>query len=66
MSASRFVCGSSVIIAGWLGATFLSDVPAKGYPKLDKKPATAFLNSSRPTGFTDADLKAAFPQAIIR
>lgn len=39
MNTRRFVCGSSIILAGWLGATFLHDVPAQRYPKLDKKTA---------------------------
>ena len=43
MNTRRFVSGSSVILAGWLGATFLNEVPEKSYPKLDKKPATAGL-----------------------
>ena len=41
MSIRRFVSGSSVILVGWLGATFLNEVPAQRYPKLDKNPATA-------------------------
>lgn len=41
MSNRRFVSGSSVILAGWLGATFLNEVPAQRYPKLDKKSVTA-------------------------
>lgn len=43
MNTRRFVSGSSVILAGWLGATFLNEVPSQRYPKLDKKPATAAL-----------------------
>lgn len=43
MSAIRFVRGSSIVIAIWLVITFLSDVPLKGYPKLDRKPTTAAL-----------------------
>ena len=41
MSTRRFVGGSSVILAGWLGATFLNEVPTQRYPKLDRRPATA-------------------------
>ena len=44
MNTRCFVSGSSVLLAGWLGATFLNDVPSQRYPKLDKKPATAALN----------------------
>ncbi|MEX1049692.1 MAG: hypothetical protein WED15_09195 [Akkermansiaceae bacterium] len=39
MNTKRFVTGSSVILAGWLGATFLNEVPSQRYPKLDKKTA---------------------------
>ncbi len=39
MSTRRFVSGSSVILAAWLGATFLNEVPAQRYPKLDKQAA---------------------------
>jgi hypothetical protein len=45
MNTRRFVSGSSVILAGWLGATFFNEVPAQRYPKLDKKPATAAVTS---------------------
>ncbi len=41
MNARKFVSVSSVILAGWLGATFLKEVPAQRYPKLDKRPETA-------------------------
>lgn len=41
MSTRHFVSGSSIILAGWLGATFLNEVPAQRYPKLDRTPATA-------------------------
>ena len=41
MNTRRFVSGSSVLLAGWLGATFLYDVPSQRYPKLDRKPTTA-------------------------
>lgn len=44
MNARRFVSGSSILLAGWLGATFLYEVPAQRYPKLDKKPATAAVS----------------------
>lgn len=43
MNTRRFICGSSIILAGWLGATFLYAVPAQRYPKLDKKSASAPL-----------------------
>ncbi len=46
MNTRRFVSGSSVILAGWLGATFLNEVPSQRYPKLDNKPATAATPAS--------------------
>ncbi|MES2439910.1 MAG: hypothetical protein V4584_12610 [Verrucomicrobiota bacterium] len=48
MNTSRFVSGSSIILAGWLGATFLNEVPSQRYPKLDKKPATASVEEANP------------------
>ena len=36
MNVRNFVSGSSVILVGWLGATFLNEVPSQRYPKLDK------------------------------
>lgn len=41
MNTRCFVSGSSIILAGWLGATFLNEVPSQRYPKLDKTPETA-------------------------
>ena len=40
MNIRNFVSGSSVILAGWLGATFLNEVPSQRYPKLDKSAST--------------------------
>ena len=39
MNTRRFVSGSSILLAGWLGATFLNEVPSQRYPKLDKNAA---------------------------
>lgn len=39
MNTRRFVTGSSVVLAAWLGATFLHEVPAQRYPKLQKNAA---------------------------
>jgi hypothetical protein len=39
MSTRKFVSGSSVILAGWLGATFFNEVPSQRYPKLEKTAA---------------------------
>ena len=41
MQLRHFVSGSSVILAGWLAVTFVHQVPAQRYPKLDKYPATS-------------------------
>lgn len=46
MKASRFVCGSSLLLAAWLGATFLKDVPSQRYPRLEKTPDTAEINGA--------------------
>lgn len=65
MNTRRFVSGSSVILAGWLGATFFNEVPAQRYPKLDQKPATAAVSSE--TGQLVAETKpAASPISISR
>ena len=39
MNTKSFVSGSSIILAGWLGATFFNEVPSKRYPRLDRKTA---------------------------
>jgi hypothetical protein len=57
MNISRFVCGSSIILACWLGATFLNEVPSKRYPKLDKTPTTAGLDDVGKTALISPDLK---------
>jgi hypothetical protein len=41
MQLRQFVSGSAVILAGWLAITFVHEVPAQRYPKLDKYPAAA-------------------------
>lgn len=46
MNTRCFVSGSSVILSGWLGATFLNEVPAQRYPRLEKKPVTAALSET--------------------
>lgn len=40
MSIRQFVSGSSIVLAAWLGATFLKEVPADRYPKLGKPTVT--------------------------
>lgn len=41
MDIRSFVSGSGVILLGWLGATFLNQVPAQRYPRLNHQPAAA-------------------------
>ena len=41
MNTRRFICGSSCILAGWLGATFIKDVPEAKYPRLEPTPKMA-------------------------
>lgn len=45
MNTKRFVSGSSVILGGWLAATFLNEVPAQRYPKLEKRTAAAVIQT---------------------
>ncbi len=67
MNTRRFVSGSSVLLAGWLGATFLNDVPSQRYPKLDKKPATAALdNDSTPALIATHLQPAVLPDSASR
>jgi hypothetical protein len=54
MNIRKFVSGSSVVLAGWLGATFLNEVPSQRYPKLDKS-----ASSSVPKTEADALMVAA-------
>lgn len=36
MKLGQFVTTSSVVLAGWLGFTFVHEVPSQRYPKLQK------------------------------
>lgn len=36
MKLGQFVTTSSVVLAGWLGFTFVHEVPTQRYPKLQK------------------------------
>jgi hypothetical protein len=36
MKLGQFVTTSSVVLAGWLGFTFIHEVPSQRYPKLQK------------------------------
>jgi hypothetical protein len=47
MNTRRFVSGSSILLVGWLGATFLNEVPSQRYPRLDKKAATAEVEATQ-------------------
>ena len=67
MNTRRFVSGSSILLAGWLGATFLNDVPSQRYPKLDKKPATAAVDvKSNPALIATQMKSAALPDSFSR
>ncbi len=67
MNTRRFVSGSSVLLAGWLGATFLNDVPSQRYPKLDKRPATAALGDDISPALIATQVKsAALPDSFSR
>jgi len=41
MSIRLFVSVSSLLLAGWLGLTFISEVPPNRYPKPDSAKTTA-------------------------
>ena len=67
MNTRGFVSGSSVLLAGWLGATFLNDVPSQRYPKLDKKPATAAFDGDTTPALVVTHLKPAeIPNSFSR
>ena len=67
MNSRCFVSGSSVLLAGWLGATFLNDVPSQRYPKLDKKLATAArANETNPTVIATQLNSAVLPESFSR
>jgi hypothetical protein len=36
MSVSHFVSGSGVLLLGWLGVTFVREVPERPYPNLGR------------------------------
>lgn len=59
MNIRNFVSGSSVILAAWLGATFLNEVPSQRYPKLDKNPATVKLASDQEKSLAAVEVKSA-------
>jgi len=61
MNIRNFVSGSSVILAAWLGATFLNEVPSQRYPKLDKNPATVKLAHDQEKSLAAMMVKSAIP-----
>jgi hypothetical protein len=65
MNTRLFVSGSSLILASWLGATFLNEVPAQRYPRLDKKSATtaAITQKSRSEVILATRVEAVAPTA---
>jgi hypothetical protein len=65
MNTSRFVSGSSVLLAGWLGATFLNEVPAQRYPKLDKATETTALPETEVKPVVSAEEKTVEHTASI-
>ncbi|MES2919910.1 MAG: hypothetical protein V4819_00030 [Verrucomicrobiota bacterium] len=67
MNTRRFVSGSSILLAGWLGATFLNDVPSQRYPKLDKEPATAAADQESNPALIATQVKSAvLPDSFSR
>jgi hypothetical protein len=46
MNTRRFVTGSSFVLAFWLGATFIHEVPAQRYPKLQKSASNGHLEAA--------------------
>ena len=45
MKVRIFVSGSAAVFAGWLGLTFVRDVPRESYPELGRGPVTASVKS---------------------
>lgn len=65
MNIRKFVSGSSVILAAWLGATFLNEVPAQRYPKLDKTSAVTPLTADKSSVVASAKIQShEFPASI--
>jgi hypothetical protein len=54
MNTRKFVSGTSAILLGWLGATFLNEVPSQRYPRLDKKTGAVAVNSTEPLSILGA------------
>ena len=58
MNIRSFVSGSSVVLAGWLGATFLNEVPSQRYPKLDKSTSASALMSEKEKALAVSEMKS--------
>ena len=65
MNTSRFVSGSSILLAGWLGATFLNEVPAQRYPKLDRTTNTTAIPETEVKPVVSAENKMAEQTASV-
>ncbi|MEI8039124.1 MAG: hypothetical protein WCJ14_12110 [Verrucomicrobiota bacterium] len=59
MKLRPFVCGSSVILAGWLALTFVVHVPPSHYQKPDAAPVTAVTRHQAPVVAAAAHTPAA-------
>lgn len=58
MKLRHFVSGSALVLTGWLAATFLYDMPAQRYQKLEKFPTTSRTPAPVKSGLPDTDLVA--------
>lgn len=66
MNTKSFVGGSSIILAGWLGATFFNDVPSKRYPRLDNKTAAVSLSDEIKPATVEPAKSLALPVSVSR
>lgn len=57
MKLRHFVSTSAVILAAWLGFTFVHEVPTQPYPKLDKYTARQPVPASTPLPAGDSRLE---------
>jgi len=64
MKLHHFVCGSSVILAGWLALTFVVHVPVQRYQKHEAVPTAAVPR--HPTLAIAATPTADFPVSASR
>lgn len=65
MNIRNFVSGSSVVLAGWLGVTFLNDVPAQRYPRLDKTSSRTTQVVSKDKTLVSMDAKIGVREASV-